>query len=89
MTNRLPENQLYTQGGGMDAIDALICLGFYIVKNSNMSAIAPGKFVLIRDITLICDKVARDIIASCVKEMQEDIEYHEALIQQKGATIEN
>ncbi len=73
MQNRIPNS-----GEGMDAIDALLCLGFRIRKTEC------GKYVLLYPTFKILVHAINMAVISITKEIQDRVEHHDMLIQQKG-----
>jgi hypothetical protein len=68
-------------GRYMDAIDALMCLGFSIRKGPC------GVFVLIGFGAWPAESIEAIAVRSLLKETYEQLEFHQKLIQQKGAAL--
>jgi hypothetical protein len=87
MTNRLPQLEPYTPTGktvsiGLDAVDALMCFGFQIVKTS-----CTGNFVLCC-YNHVFSKAEWESIEEIFAEIKSNLAYHDNLITQKGNALE-
>ena len=75
---------------GMDAIDALLCLGYVIRRNGNKIMCQEGNtFLLVGLDAYPMDSIEGSAVHSLLREVEERPEHHKMLIQQKGLASGN
>lgn len=77
------QNRILSSDKGMDAIDALVCLGFKFCRLAN------GTFILTAPAFKCFDHAVNMASVSLAKEVDENIPHHNLLIQQKGLAYGN